>query len=91
MKTIHKYPLQAEAHQRISLPETAEILSVESQYDDIVLYALVDTENLRTKWVDIYVFGTGHNIPENLQNLRFMGTVKLYNGDLMFHIFIKDK
>ena len=84
MKRIYKYSVEVRDEQDIYLPVGAEILSVAEQYNRIVLYAIVDSE-AETKPHHISVRGTGHEL--NDKEGRFIGTVKLYNGDLMFHVF----
>lgn len=83
MKTIWKYPLQPT--QRLPLPKGAKILSAQLQNDEICIWVLLDTENL-TQEVPIWIFGTGHEVPKNL-NLEFIGTVQLMGGGLVFHVF----
>jgi len=85
MKKVYKYRLDVTDEQFIELPKGAEILSVAEQRDDVVLYVLIDTTVTETEPRTIYVHGTGHNVFG--ENLRFIGTVKLYEGSLMFHVF----
>ena len=51
-----------------------------------MLYALVDTKETKTKDVTIIIHGTGHNA-DDVDAAHFLGTVKLMNGQLMFHVF----
>lgn len=85
MRKIFKYFLRVTDEQTLDLPRGAEILSVEEQKNKVVLYALIDPAECRLYPHTIYVHGTGHSI--HAENLKFIGTVKLYNGDLMFHVF----
>ena len=86
MKKIYKYDLSMEDRQIISLPLNSKILSVKDQYDGIVLYALVDTEREEQEKHSIIIHGTGHSA-DDLEGYKFLGTVKLMNGQLMFHVF----
>lgn len=89
MKRIYKYELKIVDYQDLELPKNSKILSVKNQYENIVVYAIVDTE---IKIYDLYHFvikGTGHDLPEGLDDYDFLGTVKLAKGELMFHIFYK--
>lgn len=86
MKRIYKYNLESTDKQIISLPYNSQLLSVAEQYENIVLYALVDTKEAKTKDVTIIIHGTGHNA-DDVDAAHFLGTVKLMNGGLMFHVF----
>ena len=88
MRTIHKFVLNAETRNILTLPRLSDILSAAEQRGEIVLYVQLDTGELEKEKVEIFVFGTGHNIdamPED--SSQFVGTVKLLDGSLMFHVF----
>lgn len=90
MKRVYKYVLQVTDEQTIEIP-SEKILSVESQGDNIVVYALVDMDE-KTIFKYEYEFrtyGTGHDIPDDIYFFTFLGTVKMYNGSSMFHVFYK--
>ena len=86
MKKIYKYDLSMKDKQIISLPLNSKILSVKNQYEGIVLYALVDTEREEQEKHSIIIHGTGHSA-DDVEEYNFLGTVKLENGRLMFHVF----
>jgi hypothetical protein len=82
---IYKYVLELTDKQTISIPAPARILSVEAQFGSIVIYAMVEpgaTEVKRT----FYVVGTGHSA-DHVNCRPFIGTVKMADGGLMFHVF----
>jgi len=83
---IYKYPLEIVDHQFLVLPEGAEILSVAEQNDYIVLYALVDEKETELDEIPIKIIGTGNPV-ENIEGYEFIGTVKIYGGKLVFHVF----
>ena len=85
MKNIFKYPLKATEWQFVSMPEGAEILCVQTQRETPCLWALVDPA-MAPKMRKIYVYGTGHDIPDNL-HLAYIGTFQLEGGTLVFHAF----
>lgn len=89
MQKIFKYILNLVDNQVVDIFLPATLLSVEEQRGDIVLYAIVDDESNATIPIDIAIIGTGNVIRQNLSAYRFMGTVKLMNGGLMFHVFAK--
>ncbi|MDD5487265.1 MAG: hypothetical protein PHW65_06910 [Dehalococcoidales bacterium] len=88
MKKIYKYTLQIEDKQTLKLPEGSKILSVAEQNNSIVLYALVNTATENAEHVSVIIHGTGHQA-NDVDGCTFLGTVKLYGGDLMFHVFVK--
>lgn len=90
MNSVWKYTLKIQEEQIIEMPVSSKVLSVESQGDEIVLYALVDKTAQETSKKTIRVYGTGHDIPESIHLFDFLGTVKMYNGSLMFHVFHKN-
>lgn len=86
MKRILKYTLNIVDYQEITLSENNKILSVANQRDTIVLYAL--TDELTTCTYSIIMHGTGHPA-DDVIGAQFIGTVSLYNGSLMFHVFAR--
>lgn len=85
MKRILKYPLKPTDVQFISIPSDT-VLSVQEQRNEVVIYAITDSEHPLINH-EIRVIGTGHTIDFNVAKYGFLGTVKLYNGELMFHVF----
>ena len=90
MKRIFKYELEVAEHQVLKLPKGSHFLSVESQKDNIVLYAVVDDSQPNTVDLSIKVVGTGQDV-SNMEDFGFLGTVKLWNDSLMFHIFYNSR
>jgi len=88
MKRIFKYNLKTLDEQRLKLPKGSKILSVTEQYNEIILYAMVDDDVTETETYSIIIHGTGH-IVTKAQNYEFIDTVKLMDGQLMFHLFYK--
>jgi len=88
MKTIYRYRLDAVEVVSLDMPNGAEVLSVGPPRDGddnpLDLWALVDVEAaMESRRFRIY--GTGHTVPEF--NGKFVGTVSLFNGRLIFHVF----
>ena len=88
MKRIYKYPLDNVDHQELRLPANSKILSVETQDERIVLYALVDDTVTHQNTHLIIIHGTGHNA-DDTTDCNFIGTVKLYSGAIMLHVFAR--
>ena len=88
MKRIFKYILEPLNVQRLYIPKGSKILSVKEQYGKIVLYALVDDVQGGLDCFKIFVKVTGKPA-DDISDCEFLGTVKLYEGELMFHVFYK--
>ena len=88
MRTIHKFQIPASEFPTITMPVGAEVLSAKSQRgNDITLWALVETNAEMAKRTFVVV-GTGHPMPcIERDRLRFIDTVLLAEGALVFHVF----
>lgn len=82
VETIHKYLLSGEAHQVVSMPASAQILSAQIQGDKICLWAQHPKDAPLAKRV-IHVVGTGWDLPASAS--RYIGTVQ--EGFLVWHIY----
>jgi hypothetical protein len=90
MKTVYKYLLPFNDDIYLELPKNAQILSAVNQYEEIVIYALVDPEETCLRVHTFRIVGTGHIIGHNdLEHYHFLNTVSLRKGALMFHIFYR--
>ena len=92
MKTIYKYRLKVTDEQNIEAPAQALWLSVGNQQDQLVAWALVDTEKVLAHH-HFLIFGTG-NPADPLANshlrLHHLGTVQQFGGSLVWHVFIRE-
>lgn len=82
-KAIWKYTLRPSGHP-IEIPKDARILSVNSQANEICLWALVDP-NAPKEQRRFVPIPTGKTMDGT--NMTFIGTVLLEGGRLVFHIF----
>ena len=82
--TIWKYVLKTETNQIIEIPEGAKILSAGEQLNNICVWVNVDTE-MPVVNRKFSIYGTGHLIPKDPGD--FIGSVHLYNGTLIFHVY----
>lgn len=84
MKQIWKFPIHAISAQSILMPKGAEIVSVQTQQGNPVMWAIVDThaDKEQRKFA---VFGTGHNMPKD--GLKYIGTWQESNQFLVWHLF----
>lgn len=82
---IWKYQLEITDDQVISMPTGAEILTVQMQNGKPCLWALVDPNEETKTYRLIQIYGTGNPIPDG--NRRYISTIQIFNGDLIFHVF----
>ena len=85
IKTVWKFEIVPNEIIQIGMPKGAEVLSVDTQFDQPCLWALV----VPKREVEIRKFrmaGTGHKITDN-GNLKFIGTFQMLGGQLIFHLF----
>ena len=89
MKAIYKYELSGEKVQWVSLPVDSTVLSVVEQYQNIVMYVIVDVEQYNNREIQILLLGTGLNFDGVLGSHSFLNTVKLSDGNVMVHVFVE--
>jgi len=75
----------------LNLPLHTKIFSVKEQFDEIVVYAehYENTDDDCKVRYTFRVVGTGHIYKFDRTLYKFFDTVKLYEGKLMFHVFIR--
>lgn len=84
LKTVFKYSLSLDDIIEVEVPIGSQLLHVGLQDGRLMLWALVDTAaNPCIKRVRCA--GTGHKIVED--DLRFIDTVHMVGGRLIFHFF----
>ena len=87
-KRIYKYTLEQMGIQSITLPKGAEILTIQTQFNDAQLWALVDPEEQDREERRIEIFGTGHAIYYDMGvNRKYLATYQLDDGNYVFHVF----
>jgi hypothetical protein len=85
VKSVYKYTLPNEDISAIRMSRGASIIHAHNQDDNICLWALVDANEERTEERIFRVAGTGHLM--NSKKMKYIGTVHLYSGALVFHVF----
>lgn len=96
MKTIYKYTLEIKPKQEIKMRTGYRILSVQMQYNSLVVWAEVPSEDPDFKVyaekkifdddeVHFRIFGSGHQYRGTF--LTYVGTVQ--QGPLVWHVFTK--
>lgn len=84
--TIWKYDLKLASIQTIRMPKRAKVLTAQNQFQKIRLWVLVNPE-LPTEQRNFRIIGTGQDILELNKTLKYISTVQLDNGSLVWHIF----
>lgn len=87
-KTIWKYPLEFTDTQNVMMPEGAEILTAQLQNGGgLCVWALVNPGAPQQRR-EIEVLGTGNPAPEAKR--RYIATVQMQGGKLVWHIFERE-
>lgn len=82
MRAIWKYPVSAGAFE-LEMPADAAVLSVQTQGQEPVMWALVDPQ--ASKQIRHFItLPTGGEVPDGCG--RFVGTFQLMGGALVFHL-----
>ena len=86
MLVVYKYPLEVTGEQQVLMPVGARVLTVQVQYDQPCLWALVETRNPLANCT-VTTVGTGH--PTDLTTgSTYVGTYQLKGGALVMHVFM---
>lgn len=85
MKTIWKFNLSKSNKHQLLMPQGANILCTNIQNGDICLWAEVDAELDASEWRYFYIFGTGWELPEYLDDYKYIGTV--FESAFVWHIY----
>ncbi|MDR1121908.1 MAG: hypothetical protein LBM08_13445 [Dysgonamonadaceae bacterium] len=83
MKTIHKYKLNPDFVQRISMPKGAKPLCVRELDNECYMWAQIDDKH-PTSEMEVYAIGTGCAMPK--KSLNYIGTCQFKYG-FVFHFF----
>jgi hypothetical protein len=86
-KSIFKYTLKTTDKQVVQLPKEAEILTIQTQFEEPQLWALVNHEN-EPEERTIEIFGTGHPVYYDMGvERKYIATYQLSGGNYVFHAF----
>lgn len=89
LKSVWKFKLDPSQSNIIEVPLGTKILSTSAQGDDIVVYGLVSLNEESKEVYSIEVSGTGQQIPSYINDYKFLDTVKMNNGEVIYHVFYK--
>jgi hypothetical protein len=83
--TIHKFNVRPDDY-ALSMPKGAKLLTVQMQYNEPELWALVDLHapEVRRRFVTV---PTGTPLPDEIATFVYVGTFQLHGGALVFHLF----
>lgn len=84
-QAIWKFPLKPEDRQTVAMPAGARILSVQVQSGTPCLWVLVDPQEPKKADREIVMHGTGHTFEGDPGT--FLGTIQMFNGSLVLHVF----
>lgn len=84
MIVIYKYELEVDGRQLILMPDQAEILDVQNQYNKLVLWAKVDTTRPPKNRI-IEIYGTGHRMMTDKPLSAYLASVQM--GQFVWHVF----
>lgn len=86
MQTIYKYPLKVyEKYNSIQMPKGAKVLSAAFQGREIMLWALVDTDNAgETRYFKVFATGEDSGAYDE-KMLMFIDTI--FIDQFVFHVF----
>ena len=85
-KTIWKYPIEIQDVQEIEIPSPAIPLAFQIQDREPILWCLIDRDMGLVK-KKFRLAGTGHLIKNSLEELKYIGTVQIWGGRLVYHLF----
>lgn len=85
MKTIWKFNLSKSKTYQLLMPEGANILCTNIQNGEICLWAEVEDNSNVSEWRYFYIFGTGWELPDNLDNYKYIGTV--FENQFVWHVY----
>lgn len=88
MHRIYKYPLVITDHQMIRVPLQCRLLSVQSQHEGLMLWALVEPDASQDQCLlYIRIVGTGNPFPDAMEFPHYVGTVQTGGGLFVWHVF----
>lgn len=91
MKKIYRYTLKRMAgEQVVKLPKDAIVLDIKERKGIPSLWALVDPDETVMEDIKLRIYLTEEDIVEQENNLTYVGTFILVDGDWVCHAFIVD-
>ena len=88
MKTVCEFPLLWEDYQTVSMPLDSKVLAAQVQGRIICIWALVDPGATQAIDCPVWIHGTGHPVGNAASEGRYVASVQLDGGSLVFHVFV---
>lgn len=85
---VFKYKLEIESQQSLDITGLVDVLSVAVQRDELVLYAITNSDDTRVCVVEILLRGTGHDIGQEIAGWTFLGSHLMAGGRLVWHVWV---
>lgn len=86
MMQVWKYELRIEDFQTIGIPHGYTLLSVQVQDGTPCLWAKVHPGHDKVP-VQIRIAGTGHDLMDSGDTMRYIDTFQMHGGAPIFHVF----
>lgn len=88
MKHILKYRIETTDLIIIEMPKNAQVLDVQVQHGNPVIWVLVDDEQPKEKRI-FEIYGTGNFIEKSkdFASRKYIGTYQLFEGNFVGHVF----
>jgi len=84
--SIWKFDLPVDDTIVIEMPKGAKVLDVQTQHGQPCIWAIVDTE-CETEPRTFFMRDTGHPLNFAIESARYIGTIQMDDGALIFHLF----
>lgn len=85
MKRIFKYEIPDKGVNVVKMPREHIVLTAQSQYGVVKIWAIVDDEDVPSADVKFHVIGTGNPIPNT--TLSYVATIQTFAGSEVNHLF----
>lgn len=87
MKTIYKYKVKRQETQEVEMPVGAQILTAQPIDVNVWIWAMIETEVEEREMRRIAVLKTGQEITLDTDQLLYINSVQLGEGELVLHVF----
>ena len=88
VKSIWKFALKEDDFQTVSMPPQSKVLTAQVQNENVCIWALVDPNDSQRFDYPVWVHGTGHPVVDAAIQGRYVASVQLEGGALVFHVFV---
>lgn len=86
VSVVYKYKLKKVGETVLEMPVGAEVLCLQLQYGEPVIWALVD-KDAPTMLRKFQFYATGEPLIPPMTKANYIGTCQVARGELIFHLF----